>query len=316
MKVTWKRILFGLIISGIFIYLTVRGLDWEHVFESLKKLKPLYFLLAVLFTFVAMFFRGVRWSFLIRPYKKISSVYLFLIELIGYMVNYLLPGKLGEIVKAYVVGEDEGLSKGIIFGTVVIERLLDLSFILLLGIFLPGRLKSKVNVIGKISTGSLILLLVVIVGIFILHLFRERIKGEDSKGMKGKIIKALKRFSQGLDVAGRPETIILSFLITIPVWFFTFLQLYVLMPGMNLNPDYSLALFAMFLFTLGITIPSSPGDIGPFHYFITLALFAGGIDWNRAFAFAVIYHLSQFITVVPSGIIISIKKGITWKEVK
>jgi len=69
-KVTWKRIVFGVIVSGLFIYLTIRGLDWEQVFEHLKTLNPLWSGLTVLFTFVAMFLRGVRWAMLLSPYKK------------------------------------------------------------------------------------------------------------------------------------------------------------------------------------------------------------------------------------------------------
>ena len=316
MKVTWKRIVFGVIVSGLFIYLTIRGLDWEQVFEHLKTLNPLWFGLTVFFTFVAMYLRGVRWAMLLSPYKKIPSLYLFSIELVGYMVNYLLPGKLGEVVKSYVADEDRNISKGVVFGTVVVERILDLAFILLLGVFLPTELKARVPVVKKISIGALILLFVVLGGILIMHQFREKLTQKDYRGWIGKVMLSLEKFSHGLDVIGSPSVLLRAFIVTALVWFFTFLQLYVLMPGMGIRPDMALSLFAMFLFTLGITIPSSPGDIGPFHYFITIALVSGGIQKDLAFAYAVVYHLSQFITVVPSGILIFLTKGLSWKEVK
>ena len=107
------------------------------------------------------------------------------------MVNYLLPGKFGEVVKSYVADEDRNISKGVVFGTVVVERILDLAFILLLGVFLPPELKARVPVVKKISIDALILLFVVLGGILIMHQFREKLTKKDYRGWIGKVMLVL-----------------------------------------------------------------------------------------------------------------------------
>lgn len=311
MKKNTLRIIIGIIISIIFIYLSFRNISFKKLSIVFKEMNnPLFylsFLLTLFFTLLAMFFRGIRWKYLIT-FSNVNSLYLFIVENFGYFVNYILPGKIGEFAKSFVVSDDKKISFSSVFGTVVVERVLDLLFILSLGIFLPSYIINNIPAFNKIRIFSFILLAISLLLIIFLFLFKERFKMKE-----GKFFNFINKFTEGFYVFKKPINLILSILATAFVWFFTALSIFVLYKGMHINLPFFNSLITLYFFTLGITIPSSPGDIGPFHFFIIISLTAFGIEKEKALSYAIVYHFSQFFSVIPLGIFVTIKKGLKWR---
>jgi len=115
----------GIGISIFFLFLLFRKIDFDKLLAALAEMDYRYLLPAVLFTFISYFFRAVRWRFLLLPMKKTLMRNLFPATIIGYMANNLLPARLGEFVRAYVLGEKESLDKSAVFANLVVDRLFD-----------------------------------------------------------------------------------------------------------------------------------------------------------------------------------------------
>ena len=102
----------------------------------MKKVDYWYIIPVILLNLIGFLFRSLRWKYLIEPVKIIRLLNLFSSVMIGFMANNVLPVRLGEIVRAYSIGKMEKISRSSAFATVVVERVLDIFFILLVFLIL------------------------------------------------------------------------------------------------------------------------------------------------------------------------------------
>ena len=100
-----------------------RGADYPLAMTAV----PLYFF--------GFWIRTLRWHYLLRPINDISIGRLYPIVLIGQMANNLAPGRIGELVRAYLLGESASMSQSTALGTIAVDRALDgLTLVALLGV--------------------------------------------------------------------------------------------------------------------------------------------------------------------------------------
>ncbi len=115
----------GLIISLVLMALFLRAIHPSEIADAFGEANYWYLFPAICVLFVALSLRCLRWSILMRPLKEIPAYRLFSYAIIGYMTNNLLPARTGEIVRAYVLGEREKVSRLGTLGTIALERLFD-----------------------------------------------------------------------------------------------------------------------------------------------------------------------------------------------
>ena len=93
----------GIGVSIFFMALLFRKIDFHQLATALAAVDYRFIVLAVVFTFVSYFLRAVRWRYLLIPEKLIPLSSLYPATIIGYMANNLLPARMGEFVRAYVL---------------------------------------------------------------------------------------------------------------------------------------------------------------------------------------------------------------------
>lgn len=116
------RLVLCIIVSSVCLYLAVRGIDFERTVQELKRSSPTPILGAMFFLFLSYWIRACRWRYLLLPVKPISAGPLFRSTLIGFMGNYLLPFRAGEVMRAVSVGQTQNISKAGALGSIVLER--------------------------------------------------------------------------------------------------------------------------------------------------------------------------------------------------
>ncbi|MBP7653879.1 flippase-like domain-containing protein [Candidatus Dependentiae bacterium] len=119
------KFIFSVLISLIFLYLSMKDVQFSKVWESLKKMKYYYIIFVVLISYLSYVIRTVRWQILLHPLKKTSYSNLFPTLCVSFMLLIILPARLGEFARAYLVGVKENISKTGAFSTIVVERILD-----------------------------------------------------------------------------------------------------------------------------------------------------------------------------------------------
>src|SRR5438046_1939582 len=121
-----KKFWLGLAVSLIFLGLVFAGQDLGKIWSALQRANYLALVPAVGLYFLGVGVRAVRWQVLLRPVlPKTQLARLFEVVVIGYMANDLLPARLGEVVRAFVLSRREQETKSAILGTIVVERIFD-----------------------------------------------------------------------------------------------------------------------------------------------------------------------------------------------
>jgi uncharacterized protein (TIRG00374 family) len=318
-----KKFLLGLAISALCLYLIFRKIDLTEFRKSLVSVKYSYLLISVAFIFLFTFFRALRWKYLLRPLKKINTVSLFELVVIGYMANNVLPARMGEVVRALVLGKAEGISKIASLATIFMERIFDMitlfPILVIASYYLPSI--GNDNHLVLLAAG-----IVALSGIFLLliryqknWLFRASHSLVDpiSPTLALKIQKSIRAFIEGFKVLEQGEHMVaISFLSGIiglalgGIYYFVAVafDITLSLPGL---------LLLLSMVFLGVLIPSSPGFIGTFHYFCIKGLFLAGVrDHSLALSYAVVVHLIQYIPESLLGMIFFWKKGLSFREIQ
>ena len=120
-----RKSMLGILISFIGLYWAFNDFEFNIFVQSLYKVKYMYILYACLFLWFSVWIRAIRWRYLFNMQNSPTTLSLYKIELIGYFGNNILPLRLGELMRAYITGKEWNLPKSYVFGTVIMERLLD-----------------------------------------------------------------------------------------------------------------------------------------------------------------------------------------------
>ena len=195
-----------------FLYLAFRGIKLSELWESLKGANYWWVALLIPLNILMNWVRAERWAHLLAPIKSpISKRNLFSGVMIGYAINNVLP-RVGEIVRPYIVGNREGISKSAVFGTIVVERILDFMsfyFIVCVVLFLyPNLLDPFVNQADAIRPlfllGSIAALIIFVLLFFkaeALFRFLAKVLRFIPDKQKEKVEKILDKFYTGFAVA-------------------------------------------------------------------------------------------------------------------
>jgi len=251
------KAIIGIIISAVGIYWAFWDFQFHAFVDSIQKVNYLYLLLATLFLWGSVWLRALRWRWLFKIGSLPSTASLYRAEVIGYFGNNVLPLRLGELVRAYIIGREWNLSKNYVFGTIVLERLLDtltlMFFSFLLILFYPLEESIREYIVwGSIITSISILILFVIL---------QRVKA-----IRGnyKILHILKQMIDGVLSISKHSLLPVT-VVSIFIWSIYCLDVYLLQYAFGFNLSFPQILMILVFSSLVLAIPSAPGMIGTFH---------------------------------------------------
>jgi uncharacterized protein (TIRG00374 family) len=309
-----KKLWIGIGISLFFLFLLFRKIDFSKLYAALGTMDYRYLLPAVLFTFISYYFRAVRWRYLLLPMKKTAMRNLFPATVIGYMANNLLPARLGEFIRAYILGEKEKLDTSAVFATLVLDRLFDgftVIFILVVTFFTvklpPGMEKEQHGLVvgGYVTLGFYV---AVILFIIILKKQTARTLSLTARLLKPfpaktaeKIIPVLGSFIHGLRLSARPSDLFLLFSSSFVIWAFAVYALDMVLCSFGMFLPISASMFIMVFLVFAVMVPASPGYVGTYHAACVYGLMAFNVQMEKALSIALIIHGVNFFPVILLG---------------
>src|SRR6478672_7910053 len=122
----------GLLISLVAIYLVLRSVDVHQTVETLSRAQVIPVLAALPLIAAGIALRSLRWQRLLARDAFVPVLRIVPVLLIGYLGNAVLPARLGEPIRSYVLARREGLSSARVFGTALLERIVDLATLALI----------------------------------------------------------------------------------------------------------------------------------------------------------------------------------------
>ncbi len=300
----------GLAISAAAAYLSLTKVDFRELWNSFQSANYYFLIPAGILQFFCFFFKGASWRFLLLPAKKtvrISSTISVLV--IGLMVNNLFPAKMGELARAYLIGERENLPKSLCLSTIMVEHLLDililLIFLLLLMplVSLPSWLKASGMGLGFLALALIVFLFLVMRREEKFLNWLTRITGKIPERFREKIRGVLKNMLQGMRVVtGR--YILYAFLSLVAMWCTVFVVAYLTMLAFGLFLPLYAPIMVIIFVAFGKAIPSSPGGIGTLHYLMIVVLMSFGVSKETALGCAILMHGYGFLIEVVTGLVL------------
>jgi len=308
-----RKALLGFLISAICLYLALRGVNWKAVGEALKTAHYLYILPNAALVMLSMWMRALRWRYMtnsIKPDIPVAS--LFASTMIGFMVNNILPLRLGEIARPFSLSRKEQISRSAAFATIVVERVFDalsLFFISgLLVLFAPFLVDgnpalSRVLYIA-ISLHVVVLGFLVLLRVktdLALHLI-ERLIGFLPERFRRRILEVLAKFVSGLEVFRSWRSLTAVVLWSIAIWAIVGFSNYFIFLAFDLSVPWFAPYVVLVLVSLAVMLPAGPGYIGTFQLATVQALKLFGIPEPVGFSFSLVLHLGNYLPVTLVGL--------------
>ena len=304
----------GIGISIFFLVLLFRKIDFQQLVNTLGSADYRYIIVAVAFTFISYFLRAVRWHYLLIPVKNISIASLYPATIIGYMANNLLPARLGEFVRAFVLARKEGLQAPVVFASLVIDRLCDgftVMLMLLLTLFTLHLPQGMAEAGTTLKSGGMITF-VLYAGLVIFLILLKwqtvrtmRLVAYVLKplpcGLSDRLIPLLGSFIGGIGIPSRGVHVTAVLLSSLLIWTFALLPIDFILQAFGIHLPISASMFIMVLLVFAVLVPASPGYIGTYHYACFKGLSAFQIPEDVSISIALVIHGTSFFPVIVAG---------------
>lgn len=319
------RVAISLLLTGSFIYLFARRFDVGAAGRALREASPWLVGASLLVNLAAYLIRAWRWRVLMAPVKKRIGMYnLTSTMFIGFMVSFLVPFRLGEVVRPVLLARREKVSTTATIATVALERLFDVMTVmaLLLVYVLTSRGKA-VMAAGNgaeadqaavfvrhavVGVGALVAVALPLV--LVLVLFPKAVAGplkalhgRGHGGIAARISGTIEKLVAGLGVMRSrkrlAQTIALSFL----MWLVIDWSILLGVRAFDLPLQFSDSLLLVVPLGVGIVMPT-PGGVGPYEYLCQVSL-AGfwGVAQASAAAAAITLHAVTLLPTIALGLL-------------
>ncbi len=328
------KYLIFLSIGLLLLYFAFKGVPLDKFVNGLKEANYFYVSLNILFGILAFISRAVRWKIAIEPLGyKANTANTFYALMIGYFANMAFP-RLGEVTRCTSLYKTDKIPFNKLLGTVIIERALDLTILLLLmivvfflnielfGTFISdeiiGGIANKLtSLLGSSQAATSIIILILVLPVITIFLFRKKIK---TLGIYIKIVDLIKGVIEGIKTIYKMEKVWWFIFHTFFIWLNYALMTYAVffaIPDINNNFDLGFvdALFLLIVGGVGMSLPA-PGGVGSYHYFVSAALMIYGISKETSIVFATIAHEAQALLVITLGVVSLIILSIRNKKIK
>jgi len=317
------RFWLGIAISLICLVLVLWNIDFGEVLTALKRANYVWLLPASVPFAGTLASKVLRWQLLFPgEHKRIRREKLFSALMISYALNTILPARLGELARAYVIGETEGLSKSLTLSTIIVEKVLDILTLLLFLVFLlpfvalPAWVQRPALIMGP-------LFLCLFVLISALTYQRERALGLASSFLKHvprlggeRILNSLDSALGGFDVLRSARRNICLWAWSLMVWITSGLFILFVMFAFRINAPPLAAVLVLCVTSLGMTVPSSPGYIGVYHWLVVSTLLIFDVDRELALSYAFALHAVTFLPLTLLGIFYMIRENYSWQRME
>lgn len=282
-------------------------------------------------TLVAMsYFRAVRWRFLLRSFAEVSRRRVLAVSWIGFAAILLMPFRIGEIVRPYMLREKGKISMSSATGTVVAERVVDglfLSIVLAIALIfvptihpLPERVLDfpisveHVRASGFVMLGVFTVAFVAIAVFYFARAWARKMTlavfGVVSPRLGNKLAETAEKLANGLHFMGRGRDASGFLFETALYWLFNALGMWVLAWGCGVvHPDGSAITFGESCALMGmlgctILIPGPPGLLGTFQAGIYAGMsmyFSHDVMTGPGAAFVFLLYGIQLVWTIASA---------------
>jgi len=324
------NIIISVLIASLFLYLAFRDVDMASLREHLTRIRYGWILPYIAALTASHWLRAARWElYLPEMERQPPRITLFAGVMVGYMMNYVFP-RLGEVSRPLFVARQTGESGSSLLGTIVLERVIDLFFLILFLVVISVWFISDGQMMGEIfGTESwsvsvwlavpfvVTTLLLLVWGLDrLLHYLNSR---PEVHPLVEKLSEFLSLFREGVLAIRKLERWGLFTLYTAGIWLGYTLMAWLPFHMLDLHEQFGLGLVESMVVTtisaVGVAIPT-PGGIGSYHLFVQQTLWLlYEVPLVSGITYATVTHAANLVVnFMVGGIALWYNKYYTLKE--
>jgi len=345
---TTVSLLLSIVISALALYLAFRNVPLKDLVAYLTAINTLWILPSVAVVLISFALRALRWKIIIASTKKLAFWPTYHPMMIGFMINCILPGRIGEVARPAILKKKEGVPFTAGLATVATERVFDAGLLIVFfavvlafvdidpQVSIPfGRYTLNRETLMTIGTGMFRLCLVGIAGILVISIGTTRnllialierlpgwlvfLKERQREWVKNKIgalfINIIHNFADGFAMVKSPVKLAAVTGLSVVIWILSALFYYVMAlgcPGFNLSFIELSAVMIIICFF--IALPSVPGFWGIWEAGGVFAMALFGVPAREAAGFTLANHAVQMFPIIIAGLYSAVLTGVKIRQ--
>ncbi len=316
-----RRVWLGFTVSLVFIGFFLFRTDFGEMWDALADANYAIALASLPVYFIGIWVRTVRWQYLLRPVARVSIWRLYPVVIIGLMANNLIPARAGELVRAYILGERERVSKATSLGTIAVDRLFDgltlIPMLVIIAAFVGGGEEFEANLlIAKFTlnfVGIAIVMAILfggVLGALFLLAFSETWRKRADRlittltpqRLRPQVEGLASSFFDGLKALRSPLDLGVALLMSTVSWLLEATMYYIVGLAFDIELGFHYYLLVSAAANLAISVLASQGGIGPFELVTKQTFIAAGVASSTATAYAIGLHALVLLPVIILGL--------------
>jgi len=280
-----------------------RGIVWVWVIGVL--------LLNVANTWLEAF----RWRLILSSVKKEThTLNAFAAMLVGVVGNTVLPLRLGDGARAYYLAKREKIAVASSLGTVMLDRVMDVTFFLIM-VVLTGLFYHFPRLVERAGFMAGIAVAVALVVCIALMIFRRRLEFRWGGKLGSKLVGQIHRFTMGLSSLKKAGVLLPAGVLSAFSWGLRAMMVACMFRAFSFELPHIAALVVLIFTNLGIAAVSTPANLGGFELSTLAAFKLFGTDTERALSCAIVFHAVEVVPMVLFGLLALWISGLSSREI-
>ena len=335
----------SMVISVVCLWLFMRHIEWSLLKKALMEANYWFVIPTTILNLVVYLFRAVRWKGLLAHIKKVPVLNLLSITCIGFMANNVLPARVGEVLRPFLLYKKESVKFSTSMATVIVERIFDMLgliiFTAVIIALLPDyseyahhsfspvpahqaagfggsviqSLKKWTEVFAVVGVLMVIALFLIVTKPDFFKKILAKLTFFLSHTLKDKVFAFYDSFVHGLKILeNRTETFRMMGY-TLLIWIMCGAEIYCLGFSFHMQLPFVGACLVAICLALAIALPQAPGFIGVFHIAVLKSLDIFGIHSSAAQSYAIVLWVISVFPITAMGFFFLWKEGITFHDV-
>ena len=289
------------LVAAILLYLSLRGIEWKVVGQTIASIRPAYAAAAIALSLVPMILRAARWRILLQAKAPVAFKTAFWAVAAGYFGNNFLPARGGELVRSYIVRERSALSGSYVLATALTERVADAVALVIVGVVLLLALPAA-GLGMKAARGSFAVIGAVgLAGIVCLPLIEKPVdrmlrKWPRLQTAAGQIVLGIRSLHDG-------RRLFFFTALTVAIWSLDAITTTTLAKALSISMPISVAMLLIVALSLSSALPSAPGYVGVYQFVAVTVLKPFGISTSVAIAFMIVTQAISYAVTSVLGLL-------------
>ena len=292
----------GAALAALFLYYSLRGLDWTAVWAVVRRADALRLAAVALIATTTLFLRGCRWRILLNAEGRVGVAAAFWATAAGLFGNNFLPARGGEVIRSYMIAARSRLGIPYVLATALSERIVDaivlvaISAVVLLALpSAPGWLAAAARPLAVLGlVGAAIIAVLPLLGSVLRGVIeRFPLTGRTQQ----RIVSAMERALEGMRTFHDARRLTLFVSAALVIWCLDAAGTVMGGTALGLRIQPAAALLLIAGLSLGSALPSTPGYVGIYQFVAVSVLRPFGFSSADAIAYILVAQALSYLVI-------------------